>query len=125
VMNPYDQFSHLRPDAIPGNVILVYHGTFNVPLVAAYSHSAAAARLAAKHQMAEAIAEAQEAVKLAPDSADIQASLGRTLMAAGRTQDAQQANAKALQIARSIHPDFQQPLIKQLESTTASAKTPK
>lgn len=125
VMNPYNQFARLHPDATPGNVVLVYHGTFNVPLLAAYSHSAAAARLTAKHQMPEAIAEAQEAVRLAPDSADIQAGLGRTLMAAGQTQEAQQANAKALQIARSVHPDFQAPLIAQLEATTAAAGTPK
>ena len=125
VMNPYNQFSHLRPDAKPRNVVLVYHGTFNVPLLAAYSHSAAADRLAAKHQMPEAIAEAEEAVRLAPDSADIQAALGRTLTAAGQTQEAQQANAKALQIARSVHPDFQASLIKQLESTTAPTATPK
>jgi 4-amino-4-deoxy-L-arabinose transferase-like glycosyltransferase len=125
VMNPYAQFSHLRPDAMPGNIVLVYHGTFNVPLAAAYSHSAAAAQLAAKHQMPEAIAEAQEAVRLAPNSADIQAALGRILMAAGQTQQAQQANAKALQIARSVHPDFQAPLIAQLQATTAATGTPK
>jgi 4-amino-4-deoxy-L-arabinose transferase-like glycosyltransferase len=125
VMNPYNQFAHLRPDATPGHIMLVYHGTFNVPLLAAYSHSAAADRLAAKHQMPEAIAEAQEAVRLAPDSADIQAALGRTLTAAGQTQDAQQANAKALQIARSVHPDFQAPLIAQLQAATAPTPTPK
>jgi hypothetical protein len=125
VMNPYDQFAHLHPDAAPGNVMLIYHGTFNVPLLAAYSHSAAATRLAAKHQMPEAVAEAQEAVKLAPDSADIQAALGRTLTAAGQTQDAQQANAKALQIARSVHPDFQAPLIAQLQAAPAPTPTPK
>jgi 4-amino-4-deoxy-L-arabinose transferase-like glycosyltransferase len=125
VLNPYDQFSHLRPDAIPGNVILVYHGTFHVPLLAAYSHSAAADRLAARQEMPEAVAEAEEAARLAPDSADIQARLGRTLMAAGRTQDARQANAKALQIARSVHPEFQVPLIAQLEATAAATETPK
>jgi hypothetical protein len=122
VMNPYNQFSHLRPDAMPGNIILVYHGTFDVPLLSAYSHSAAADRLAAKHELPEAVAEAEEAVRLAPDSADIQAALGRTLMAAGRTQEAQQANTKALQIARSVHPDFQQPLIKRLEATATPPK---
>jgi len=41
-LNPYAQFSRLQPDANLGNVVLVYHGTFAVPLAAAYSHSATA-----------------------------------------------------------------------------------
>lgn len=115
VMNPYDQFSHLRPDAMPGNVILVYHGTFHVPLLAAYSHTVVADQLVRKKQLPEAVAEAQEAARLAPDSADIQAALGQTLAAAGRTEEAHQANTTALRLAHSIHPDFQAPLIQQLE----------
>ena len=121
VLNPFEQFRHLRPDAIPGNVILVYHGTFSVPLDSAYSHLAAASVLARAGKMPEAVAEAQEGVKLAPDSADIQAGLGRALMAAGRTEEAQQANATALRIARSVHPEFQGPLIKRLEQAGATA----
>jgi len=37
--------------------------------------------------MAEAIAEEREAVKLAPDSANIQAGLGLTLIKAGQNQE--------------------------------------
>jgi tetratricopeptide (TPR) repeat protein len=121
VMNPFEQFSHLRPDAMPGNVIVVYHGTFSVPLDSAYSHLAAAGVLARARKMPEAVMEAQEAAKLAPDSADIQAGLGRTLMAAGQTEEARQANATALRIARSVHPEFQGPLINRLEQAGATA----
>jgi Dolichyl-phosphate-mannose-protein mannosyltransferase len=120
-LNPYTQFSHLQPDAIPGNVILVYHGTFHVPLLAAYSHTVVAAQLLRKKQMPEAVAEAQEAARLAPDSADIQAALGQTLMTAGRTDEAHQANTTALRLARSVHPDFQAPLIHQLEAPGTTA----
>jgi Dolichyl-phosphate-mannose-protein mannosyltransferase/Tetratricopeptide repeat len=107
VLNPYEQFSHLRPDAVLGNIVLVYHGTFNVPLVSAYSHLAAAGMLTRTQQTAQALAEAQQAVQLAPDSADIQAGLARTLEAAGRTDEANQANATALRLRQTIHPEFQ------------------
>jgi 4-amino-4-deoxy-L-arabinose transferase-like glycosyltransferase len=114
-LNPYDQFSHLRPDAVPGNVVLVYHGTFDVPLASAYSHLGAAGVLTREKKMTEAVAEAEEAARLAPDSAQIQAGLGRTLKVAGRTEEAQQANATALRLARTVHPEFQELLIHQIE----------
>ena len=120
-LNPYAQFSRLQPDAKPGNVVLVYHGTFAVPLAAAYSHSAIAARLAKEGKMAEAIAEEREAVKLAPDSAPIQAGLGLTLIEAGQEQEGQQVNATALRLARSVHPEFQEQLIRLLEKPGMTA----
>jgi 4-amino-4-deoxy-L-arabinose transferase-like glycosyltransferase len=124
-LNPYAQFSHLQPDAKPGNVVLVYHGTFNVPLLSAYSHSLTAKRLADEGKMAEAVAEAQEAVKLAPDSASIQAGLGLTLMEAGQKQEGQQVNATALRMARSVYPEFHGPLIQLLEKPGMTGPPPK
>ena len=115
-LNPYAQFSRLQPDANLGNVVLVYHGTFAVPLAAAYSHSATAEGLAKEGKMAEAIAEEREAVKLAPDSANIQAGLGLTLIKAGQNQEGRQVNATALRLARSVHPEFQEKLIRLLET---------
>ena len=106
VLNPYEQFSHLRPDATLGNIVLVYHGTFNVPLGAAYSHLAAAGNLEREHKLPEALAEAEQATQLAPDSADIQTGLAHTLMAAGKTAEANQANATALHLRQTIHPEF-------------------
>ena len=120
-LNPYAQFSRLQPDAKPGNIVLVYRGTFDVPLLSAYSHSFTARRLVDEGKMAEALAEAQEAVKLAPDSANIQAELGLTLMAAGRIQEGQQINATALRLARSVHPESQGELIRLLENPGMTA----
>jgi hypothetical protein len=114
-LNPYAQFSHLTPDANLGNVVLVYRGTFNVPLLAAYSHSLTSKRLLDEGKMEEAVAEAQEAAQLAPDSASMQAGLGLTLMQAGRTQEGQQVNATALRLALSVYPQFQGQLIQLLE----------
>lgn len=114
-LNPYAQFSHLQPDAKLGDVVLVYKGTFNVPLLSAYSHSLIAKRLVDEGKMAEAVTEAQESVKLAPDSASMQATLGLTLIGAGRKQEGQQVNETALRLARSVYPEFQGQLIQLLE----------
>ena len=124
-LNPYAQFSRLQPDANLGSVVLVYHGTFAVPLAAAYSHSATAERLAKEGKMAEAIAEEREAVKLAPDSAAIQAGLGLTLIEAGQNLEGMQVNATALRLARSVHPEFQEQLIRLLEKPGMAAANSK
>src|SRR6266702_1065666 len=121
-LNPYAQFSRLQPDANLGNVVLVYHGTFAVPLAAAYSHAATADRLAKEMKLAEALAEEREAVKLAPDSAQIQAGLGLMLIQAGQKQEGQQINATALRLARSMHPEFQERLIRVLENPEVTGR---
>src|SRR5262245_52649584 len=58
-----------------GNIVLVYSGTFDVPLLAAHSRSGVALSLLGQHRVVEAIAEAQGAGKQAPDSAEINAIL--------------------------------------------------
>jgi Flp pilus assembly protein TadD len=74
-----------------------------------------AKRLADEGKISEAVAEAQEAVRLAPDSANMQAGLGLTLMEDGRTQEGKQVNATALRLARSVYPELQRGLIQLLE----------
>jgi tetratricopeptide (TPR) repeat protein len=121
VLNPYDQFAHLKPDATPGDVMLIYHGTFHLPLAAAYSQISAANALLRNKKIPEAVAEAEAAAQLAPDSADIQAGLAQVLKAAGKTAEAQQANAQALHLAQTIYPEFQQPLIHYLQGSGPNA----
>lgn len=115
VLNPYELFKQRRPDALIGNIVLVYNGTFNVPLLAAHSRAAAAYGLLQRHQVAEAIAESEIAAKLAPDSAEIHAVRAQVLMAAGRKTEGQQALATAIRLARATHPDFQAQLIRYLD----------
>jgi hypothetical protein len=115
VLNPYEVFKQRRPDALIGNVVLVYNGTFNVPLLAAQSRAGAAYGLLQQHRIAEAVAESQAAVKLAPNSAEIQAARAQILMAANRKAEGQQALATAIRLARATHPDFQAQLIRYLE----------
>lgn len=120
-LNPYAGFLGLRPDAQPGHIVFVYHGTFSVPLLAAYSLSAEAAQLAAKGKWAEAIAKSEAAVQLAPDSAEIQADLGSILMKAGRMQEGRHINEIALRIAESSYPEFQGRLIQRLKQPGMTA----
>ena len=114
-MNPYQQFQSLRPDAEPGNVVLVYHGDFQVPLLAAYSHSATATTLASQGNFPAALAEAHIAVQLAPDSPEMQAALGQVLMMSGQTKEGMQAFSTALQLARTSEPQYRAGMIRRLE----------
>ncbi len=115
-LNPYDVFRHRKPDDLIGNIILVYHGTFPVPLLAGHANASAAATLLRQHRPAEALARAQTAVQLAPTSARIYQVLAQTLAATGQMEQARQANATALHLAQTIHPDYQARLIQQLQT---------
>jgi Flp pilus assembly protein TadD len=115
VLNPYEQFKSRRPDAVIGNTILVYRGTFDVPLLAAHSQESGAIAHLFQGKLPEAITEEQAAVKEAPDSAEMHATLGRILMMAGRTTEGRQELDTALHLARTIHPDYQANLIRSIE----------
>lgn len=115
VLNPYESFKSRQPDDVIAHSVLVYRGTFDVPLLAAETHTSSALALLQQRRVPEAIAEVQAAVQLAPNSAEIQAVRGQILMAAGRNAEAQQAFATALTLAHSIHPDFQKNLIRAIE----------
>jgi predicted Zn-dependent protease len=63
----------------------------------------------------EALTEAQQAEALAPDSASVNATMGKALDANGRAEEALPYYQKALSEALAAQPDFQQPLIKTLQ----------
>jgi Dolichyl-phosphate-mannose-protein mannosyltransferase len=106
-LNPYAPFVNRKPDDEIGNVMLVYRGTFDVSQLAARSDAANAVALLRQRRVPEALALAQQAVLLAPNSAAANATLGSVLLAAGRADEGQQANAKALRLAMGDHPEFQ------------------
>lgn len=113
-LNPYEQFKHLHPDAQPGNVMMVYRGTFNVPLAAAYGDASTALTMMRMGRMPEAVAAARAAATLSPGSAAMQAVLGQALMASGRIPEGQQAIGNAIHLAQTIHPEYQQRMIRML-----------
>ena len=108
-LNPYRQFQDGRPAGMIGNSILVYRGDFDVPLLAAQTHVSQVRVLLRSHQGDRALAEAQEAARLDPDSPAVEASLGGTLLQLNRKDEAQQAFSKAMQLAHAHQPDDESP----------------
>ncbi|MGA2351013.1 MAG: phospholipid carrier-dependent glycosyltransferase [Terracidiphilus sp.] len=115
-LNPYEQFKQIKPDALIDYGVFVYDGHFDVPLAAALSHVQKSGLLLAQKNVPQALAEAQQAEVLAPDSATVNATLGRALDASGRIQDALPYYRKALVLAQTVEPRFQQSLIKAMEA---------
>lgn len=114
-LNPYAQFVTAQPkDNISGSV-LVFHGSFDVALASALSHSNDAMRLAQVGRVNEAVAEAREAVALAPSNPSILVSLGQILVRAQRITEARSVYQKALSLAQTVHPEFEKTLILSLQ----------
>ena len=118
-LNPYEQFKSLKPTAVIDYGVFVYNGHFEIPLAASISHSQKAQWLLDAKRLPEALAEAQQAVALAPDAARPNALLGDILSAMGRPNEARASYEKALTLAKTIEPNFQIELAKELEKKRA------
>jgi hypothetical protein len=122
VLNPYAQFKHLRPTAVIDYGVFVFEGHFEIPLAAALSHNQKAENLMWEGKRSEALAEAQQAVALAPDSVQVNATLGDVLAALGRSDDAHQSYVKALNLAQTVAPEFQVAWVAGLKKKVAGQK---
>jgi tetratricopeptide (TPR) repeat protein len=120
-LNAYEQFKGLKPAAVIDYGVFVYEGHFDIPLAAALSHGQKAGLLLAREMLPEALAEAQQAEALAPDSGRVNATLGRALDASGRPREALPFYRKALMLAQTVEPRFQQALIKAMGERVGSA----
>jgi tetratricopeptide (TPR) repeat protein len=114
-LNPYEQFMRLKPEAVIDYGVFVYDGSFKIPLAAGLSHGQKAVLLLAQNKAPEALAEAQQAEALAPDSANVNSTMGRALDASGRAEEALPYYQKALTLALAAQPEFQQSLVKSLQ----------
>jgi len=114
-LNPYEQFKQRTPDGAIDYGVFVYSGHFDIPLASALSHAQKSALLLEQNKAPEALAEAQQAQALAPDSARVNAALGKALDANGRPEEALPYYQKALTEALAAQPEFQQPLIKSVQ----------
>jgi tetratricopeptide (TPR) repeat protein len=106
-LNPYAQFQQLKPSAVIQNGVYVFEGHFAIPAAAAIGHMQKAADFLAAKRLDDALAEAQAAVSLAPDSVRANVLLGDVLRAMGRNDEARQSYAEALKLAQTIAPEFQ------------------
>jgi hypothetical protein len=121
-LNPYEQFKQLQPIAVVDYGVFVFKGHFEIPLAAALDHNQKAQNLQWEGKRTEALAEAQQAVALAPDSVQTNAMLGDILASLGRSDDAHQSYEKALNLALTIEPEFQVSWVGDLKKKVAGQK---
>lgn len=105
--NPYERFQLGTPDDMIGHTMLVYQGTYALPLAAAASHASQISTLVRGGKADGAVKEAQTAVNLAPDSAEMQARLGGALLSTHRPAEAEQAFDEAMRKAQAHKPNDQ------------------
>ena len=106
-LDPYGQFKLLKPTAVIDRGVFVFDGQFALPLAAAISKVQKAQNLAQAKQLDQALQEARAAVALAPNAIQTQLALGDVLLAMGESQQARACYEKALQLAKTIEPEFQ------------------
>jgi len=107
-LNPYEQFKHLKPVAVIQHGVYVYQGHFDIPLAAAYSDDQVAQNLLDAKNATAALPKAQEAFALAPNAVLPNAMLGDVLTALGHTDEARPYYERALQVAKTVQPAFQE-----------------
>jgi hypothetical protein len=105
-LNPYDQFQRIRPAAVIEHGVFVFDGHFDIALASALNHVTQAQLLAKQNRLDQALAEAQLAVALAPDSIQTQSGLGFLLLQLKRQDEAREHLQKALALAETVHPEF-------------------
>ncbi len=119
-LNPYARFRDLQPDGKIADGVFVFHGEFEVPLLAAMSHAQAAENLLGSAtlsdtQAQQALSETQTAVSLAPNNIGVQVAFGDALSALHRQDEAKAAYQRALNLAQTNYPEFQSDWIPALQ----------
>jgi len=121
-LNPYGQFQKLKPVAVIDYGVFVYDGHFEIPLAAALRHVQKAGALLSGKNAPDALSEARQAEALAPDSAAVNDMMGQAAEASGQPDDAARYYQKALTIAKSMQPGFQEARIADLEKRLGAGK---
>jgi len=106
-LDPYGQFKSVTPTAVIDSSVFVFDGKFELPLAAAISRVQKAQNLAQNKQLAQALQEAQAAVELAPNAIQTNVTLADVLVEMGQLQSARAGYEKALQLAKTVEPEFQ------------------
>jgi hypothetical protein len=120
-MNPYQRFQEGRPNAIIGSTVLVYRGSYDIPLAAAQSHYLQTGTLLREGKVPEALAEAHAGIAIAPEAAVMQVELGGVLTSLHRDAEAAVAFEEAKRLARIHRPENQS---KQVSEMIAFASSP-
>jgi tetratricopeptide (TPR) repeat protein len=115
----YEELQKATPTAQIDGGLFVYEGRFRIPLASALSRAEKAETDLAAGRAEAALAEAREAVALAPTAIKPNVVLGDALSALGRADEARTAYEAALHAARTIAPEFQDSWIPTLEAKVA------
>lgn len=119
-LDPYGQFKRLEPTAVIDRGVFVFDGKFEMALAAAISKVQKAQNLVQAKQFDQALEEAHAAVALAPDSIHTQMALGDILLEMGQPQQARASYERALELAKTIEPEFQVRSIASIEAKIES-----
>ena len=123
-LDPYGQFKLLTPTAVIDHGVFVFDGTFDLALAAAISKVQRAYSRADAKQLDAALREAQAAVALAPNSIQTQLAVGDILGQMGQPEEARARYERALELARTVEPDFQIRSVPGIEQRLQSLSQP-
>jgi len=116
-MNPYRGFLKLKPDEEIDYGVLVYRGDVHMESVGGLSRAFLAWDQLDAKKPQEALALAEEAVKLAPDQLYPQWALGDAAAAAGKKDEARAAFNAAIVAAGGLDPQRQKDYVKQINES--------
>lgn len=119
-LNPYEQFKNLHPTAVIQYGVFVYDGHFRIPLASALSHAQISQDLMKENETQQALTEAEQAVKLAPEAVVPNTQLGDVLTEMKRPAEARPYYEKALTLCKTVQPEFQQGYVADLEKKLAA-----
>lgn len=102
-VNPYLQFVERRPTSSIADSILVFDGRFDMSLAAALTHESLATQFVAREQFDEALAEADQAIAIAPHTFMAHAARGNVLAKMKRDTEAQEEFQKAQALAMAAN----------------------
>lgn len=123
-LDPYGQFKYLTPNAVIDHGVFVFEGKFDMSLAAAISKVQRAYNLAEAKQLLAALQEAQAAVALAPYAIQTHLAEGDLLRERGQSQEARASYERALELAKTIEPEFQIRSVPNIEQRLQSLDQP-
>ena len=120
VLNPYREFEKLKPVTSIQDGVLVFEGTFHVPLASALSYVQESNALREKKDFTGALAQAQQAVAIAPDAVQTQVVLGDALVATGQKNEARVAYSRAMELVKTMEPGAREEWIARMDKKIAA-----
>jgi hypothetical protein len=119
VLNPLRGFQQLEPVASIQDGVLVFEGQFAVAEASATSHVQRSTAALKEKRLDVSLAEAQEAVAIAPEGLLARMQLGDALAALGRKEEARAAYTKAADLVKTMEPGAQEEWVPKVEKKLA------